>query len=120
MKKLYVSALLVLMAFFLTYCHSAKKATAAAPAPAMAAVTFTSAIQPLMANSCAPCHIPSKGGNKEALDSYNNVKKDIDGILHRIQLNPGERGFMPAMHPKLSDADIATIKQWKDGGMVEK
>ena len=120
MKKLYVSSLIVMMAFFLSYCHSAKKAITAAPAPAMAAVTFTSTIQPLLVSSCAPCHVPSKGGNKEALDSYANVKKDIDGILHRIQLNPGERGFMPAMHPKLSDSDIATIQKWKDGGMTEK
>ena len=120
MKKLYVSSLIVMMAFFLSYCHSAKKAITAAPAPAMAAVTFTSTIQPLLVSSCAPCHVPSKGGNKEAMDSYDNVKKDIDGILHRIQLNPGERGFMPAMHPKLSDSSIAIIKQWKENGLVEK
>ena len=115
MKKFYVSGLLVMMAMFLSYCHTAKKAAAAAPA-----VTFQANIQPIVMNSCAPCHVPSKGGNKEALDVYANAKKDVDDILHRIQLNPEERGFMPMRHPKLDDATVATIKQWKDGGLLEK
>jgi cytochrome c553 len=117
MKKIYVSSLVVMMAVLLSYCHTAKKATAA---PTVAAVTYQSSIAPIIMNSCAPCHIPSKGGNKEALDNYANVKKDIDGILHRIQLDPAERGFMPSRHPKLSDSTIAVIKQWKDNGLVEK
>jgi len=77
-------------------------------------------IAPIVASSCTPCHIPSKGGNKEAYDKYDNVKKDIDGILHRIQLNPTDKGFMPFRHDKLSDSTIAVIKQWKDAGMIEK
>jgi cytochrome c553 len=118
MKKIYVSSLIVMMAVFLSYCHTAKKA--ATEPPAAAAITYEKSVQPIIMNSCAPCHVPSKGGNKEALDTYANAKKDIDGILHRIQLNPEERGFMPMRHPKLSDSDIAVFKQWKDGGLAEK
>ncbi len=114
MKKIVVLSLLVMMAVFLSYCHTAKKASAPA------AVTFEKNVQPIVLASCAPCHVPSKGGNKEAYDNYANAKKDADDILHRVQLNPTDRGFMPARHPKLSDTDIATLKAWKDGGMIEK
>ena len=114
MKKVYVSSLIVMMAMFLSYCHTAKKA-AAAPA-----VTFEAGVLPVIMSSCAPCHVPSKGGNKEALDNYANAKKDIDDIIRRIQMAPEERGFMPMRHPKLSDSDIAIFKQWKEGGLTEK
>ncbi|MFT3934655.1 MAG: cytochrome c [Chitinophagaceae bacterium] len=116
MKKIYVSSLIVVMALFLSYCHSAKKASA----PATASVTFVTNIQPIIVGSCAPCHVPSQGGNKAPYEKYDVAKKDIDDILRRIQLNPDERGFMPARHPKLSDATISVFKQWKDGGLVEK
>lgn len=115
MKKIYITSVVVMMAFFLSYCHTAKKA-ASAPPP----ITFEANIKPIILNSCTPCHVPAKGGNKEALDNYAEVKKDVDDILRRIQLNPDERGFMPVRHPKLSDSTIAIIKQWKDTGLTEK
>ncbi len=116
MKKFYVSSLMVMMALFLSYCHSAKKVAAAAPA----AVTFETGIQPIILSSCAPCHVPSKGGNKEPLDSYANAKKDIDDIIRRIGMNPEDRGFMPMRHPKLSDSTITVFKKWKESGLAEK
>jgi len=115
MKKLYISSIIVMMAVFFSYCHTAKKA-AAAPA----ALTYEANIQPIIVGSCSPCHIPAKGGNKEAYDNYANVKKDIDNILRRVQLNPDEKGFMPMKHPKLSDSTIAVLKQWKESGLAEK
>jgi len=118
MKKLYVSALIVTMAVFFSYCHSAKKASAATATKST--VSYEVNVQPIIVGNCAPCHFPAKGGNKEALDTYTNVSKEVDGIIRRIQLNPDEKGFMPMRHPKLSDADIATIKAWKDGGLTEK
>lgn len=117
MKKIYLSATLLAMAFMLSYCHSAKKAAAA---PKAAPLTFEANVTPIIQASCAPCHVPSKGGNKEALDSYANAKKDIDDIIRRIELAPDARGFMPMRHPKLSDADIAVFKQWKADGLIEK
>ena len=113
MKKIYVSSLIVMMAILLSYCHTAKKAAATS------AVTYQASIHPIILSSCSPCHVPSKGGNKAAYDVYANAKKDIDGILHRIQLNPDERGFMPAKHPKLSDSTIAVFKKWKESGLAE-
>ena len=117
MKKIYISSLILMMAFFLSYCHTAKKASAA---PAPAAVTYESNVKPIILNSCSPCHVPSKGGNKEALDNYAGAKKDIDDILRRVQLKPEEKGFMPMRHPKLDDSTVAVFKQWKDSGLAEK
>ena len=116
MKKIYISSIVLMMAFFLSYCHTAKKATAAAPA----VITYEANVKPIILNSCGPCHVPSKGGNKEALDNYPEAKKDADDILRRIQMTPDQRGFMPMRHPKLSDSTIAVFKAWKDGGLVEK
>jgi hypothetical protein len=70
-------------------------------------------------NNCSPCHIPAKGGNKKAYDNYGNVKNDIDDIIRRISLNPGDRGFMPFKHAKLSDSTIAVFVKWKADGLAE-
>ena len=51
--------------------------------------------------------------------NYQNVKTDIDEIIRRIQLNPGERGFMPMKHPKLSDSSIAIFINWRNDGLIE-
>ena len=99
----------------LSNCHSSKKAMASAPA-----VSYDNGVQAIISANCAPCHIPSKGGNKLPLDTYTAVKGNVDEILSRIKLNPGERGFMPKNHAKLSDSTIAVIEQWKMGGAIEK
>src|SRR5689334_203219 len=107
MRKFYVVFILT-GAFVFQYCSSSKKAAKhAAPA-----VTYTANIQPVIATSCSPCHIAGKG-NKKSLDNYTAASSTIDEILSRIQRNPGEKGFMPAMHPKLDDATINLFKQWK-------
>jgi hypothetical protein len=41
-------------------------------------------------------------------------------MLTRINLNPGDRGFMPFKHPKLSDNTINVFAQWKKDGLLEK
>src|SRR4029079_6558457 len=100
-------------------CHSKKKAmteptanTAANPS----AVSYAVNAKSLGAYHWSPCHIPSRGGNKKALDNYDGLKSSIDDAIRRIELNPGDKGFMPAMHPKLSDSTIAVFKQWRDAG----
>ena len=116
MKRIFYSLAAVTMLALLSNCHSSKKAqAAAAPKP-----SYDNGVQTLVVNNCSPCHIPSKGGNKLALDTYAAVKDNIDDILARIQLEPGQRGFMPMNHPKLSDSTIAVFKQWKDEGTLEK
>jgi nitrate/TMAO reductase-like tetraheme cytochrome c subunit len=108
--------LLTLTAFVFSYCHSSKEATAAAPPK----VAYQNGLHTVIMANCSPCHIPEKGGNKKAYDNYENAKTDIDEMLRRIQLNPGEKGFMPFKKDKLNDSTIAVFKKWKDDGLLEK
>ena len=101
--------------FILSNCSSAKKAASDIPK-----FTYESHLQPVIAGNCSPCHIPSKGGNKKAYDNFANVKTDIDEMIRRIELNPGEKGFMPFKKPKLSDSVIAIFKQFRADGVREK
>ena len=79
-----------------------------------------SVLSAVIAANCAPCHIPSKGGNKKAYDNYANVKADIDNIIHRIELNPTDKGFMPFKKTEKLPADvIAVFKKFKEDGALE-
>jgi hypothetical protein len=113
MKKLLLVLSFAFSIGIITQCSSSKKA-------AKAQVTsYTNNIQPIILNNCSPCHIPEKGGKVKALNTYTAVKGEADDIIRRISLQPGERGFMPFKHPRLSDSTIAVFKQWKEGGLVE-
>jgi hypothetical protein len=116
MKKFFILAAFGASILVLSNCSSTKN-TAASPPPKM---TYEGAVQTTIASNCTPCHIPSKGGNKKAYDNYANVKTDIDEIIRRIELTPGEKGFMPFKHPKLSDSTINVFKQWRTDGAIEK
>ena len=119
MKRFSVLVLLLaLTAFVFSYCKTSKKATATMPAEP-AKVAYQNGMHTVIMANCSPCHIPEKGGNKKAYDNYANAKTDIDEILRRIQLAPGEKGFMPFKKDKLSDSTIAVFKKWKDDGLME-
>jgi len=114
MKKYFTLAAIIIAVILLSNCHSAKKAatkTMAAPA-----LTYETNMQSLVSNNCSPCHFPAKGGNKKAFDSYEAVKANIDSMIARIELNPGDKGFMPFKRQKLSDSTINVFKQWRDEG----
>jgi hypothetical protein len=115
MKKLSIIVFGLTTAIIFYNCSNAKKVTTT-PAPAY---TYESNVKSVITTSCSPCHIPSKGGKIKAYDNFANTKSDIDEIIRRIELNPGQPGFMPFKHPKLSDSAIAVFKQWKTDGMVE-
>jgi len=124
MRKIYVSFFMVAAIVVFSYCSSSKKTAGSAPAVAAAPVppkvNYQANVMSIIQANCAPCHFPDKGGNKKALDTYTAVTANVDDILRRIQLQPTERGFMPNRKPKLSDADINAIKQWKADGLTEK
>ncbi|HZJ59221.1 MAG TPA: cytochrome c [Chitinophagaceae bacterium] len=120
MKKFLIPVgVICLSVIVLAGCHSKKKAMTeptANAAPNPSGVSYAVNVKSIVENNCSPCHIPSKGGNKKALDNYDGLKSSIDEALRRINLNPGDKGFMPAMHSKLSDSTIAVFKQWRDAG----
>ena len=115
MKKHLLIVLVSTSILIFSNCSGSKKVATVAPKS-----TYETNIQTLVMNNCTPCHIPAKGGNKKAYDNFANVKSDIDEIIRRVELNPGDKGFMPFKHPKLSDSTIMVFKQWKADGMLEK
>lgn len=119
MRKTIFFTIIFSIALIFTYCSSSRRASASATEPVK--LNFENHMSTVIQSNCSPCHIPAKGGNKKAFDNYTNVKTDIDEMLRRIQLNPGEKGFMPfRKQERLSDSVIAVFKQWKDDGMLEK
>ena len=116
MKKYYISSLLVAATVIFSYCNSAKKATAIEIRP-----TYENGVASLITTHCTPCHINEKDKKKKAFDNYVNVKMDIDEIIRRIELSPGEKGFMPfKKQEKLSDSTVTVFKKWRDQGLAEK
>lgn len=117
MGKYMAFIILAAVTFTLTRCSSSKKTAGTATA---AKTTYTANLSTLIMSYCTPCHVPSKGGNKRPYDNYENARTDIDEMIRRIELNPGERGFMPFKREKLSDSVINAFKQWKADGLLEK
>lgn len=99
-----------------SYCNTTKKATGTIVAPT---VFYDTDVKTLIEVKCTPCYIPSKGGRKEALDTYDAVKEHIDDMIRRVKLNPEDKGFMPFKHAKLSDSVINVLKKWKAEGMAK-
>lgn len=115
MKKLIILSSMTALAFVLANCSGSKKAAG------VPKLNFEADLKAVVMTECAPCHIPAKGGNKKPYDNYANVKTDIDEIIRRIELNPGERGFMPMRKTtRLSDSTIALFKKWRADGVLEK
>jgi hypothetical protein len=112
MKKTLLVICFAFLIAILTQCSSSKKATAQK-------ITYTNNIQPILVTKCTPCHFPDKGGRIKALNTYAAVKDEADEIIRRIELHPGEKGFMPFKHPRLSEDTISVFKQWRDGGLTE-
>jgi hypothetical protein len=115
MKKILLMAAAVFCVILLINCNSTKKAMAAKPK-----ATFENDVKPLIVANCTPCHIPDKGGRKKAYDAFAPVLTDIDNIISRIEMHPGDRGFMPFKKERLSDSTINVFKQWKTDGLLEK
>jgi hypothetical protein len=116
MKKIYVFIGMAILTAGLTYCSTAKKATIQ---PVESKSTYAAAVAPVISAACAPCHITGQG-NKKPFDNYANVKSDIDEMIRRVELNPGERGFMPFRRAHKLGADtIAIFKKFKEDGALE-
>src|SRR5262245_17031243 len=100
---------------FFSNCTGPKKSKASKNA-STGGVTYAGNLKAVVAVRCSPCHIPSAGGNKKALDTYDGLKGSIEDVVRRIQMNPGDRGFMPFRNDKLGADTIAMFTQWRDSG----
>lgn len=117
MKKYIIFSGITFLAILFAACSSTKKTAGTAVPKA----TYANDVSVVIMNNCAPCHIPAKGGFKKSYDNFENVKTDIDEMIRRISLNPGEKGFMPfKKNVQLSDSVIMVFKKWRDDGLLEK
>jgi mono/diheme cytochrome c family protein len=116
-KKLVTLTAMTAIVIIFANCNAGKKATAAAPPPK---ITYEANVQNVITTYCSPCHIPGKGGKKKDYTTSGAIKGDIDEIIRRVEMSPGDRGYMPFKNPKLSDSTIAIFKQWKADGFIEK
>ena len=80
--------------------------------------TYVADAKPIFVANCTPCHVAG-GGNPNKWDQYDQAKANINGILDRIQRDPGATGFMPNGGSKLSAEKIAILKKWLDDGLLE-
>lgn len=83
-------------------------------------VSYAANLQPIMLESCSPCHYPEKG-KKELLDSYDATARFIDDIIYRIQLPADSTEFMPYKSKKmpLTLDQIQLFIDWRDAGMPD-
>ena len=116
-RKPLIILAIVFVAGTLSYCGSSKKTAASAPPKPV--IAYSSDIAAVIDAKCSPCHIPAKNGNKKPLNTYAAVRDNIDDILTRIQLDSTNKDFMPRKKPKLDDATISLLKEWKAAGMLE-
>lgn len=112
--KYTISLCLIAGVLVFSYCNTPKKLEAP-----KAVVTYEKDIQPIFAANCAPCHFPEQKGKKSPLDNYDGIAGQIDDIIRRIELQPGDKGYMPMKKPRLSDSAIMVIKTWKAEGLAK-
>ncbi len=83
-------------------------------------VSYAKDVAPIIRNSCTPCHFPPDG-RKEALNTYEAMKENIDGVLKRIKLPHDDRKFMPKGKDALivSDSLIVVLENWQKQNMPQ-
>jgi hypothetical protein len=93
-------------------------------------INYSDHILPLVEANCSKCHNPDKRKADLDLTSYQGALKGSGSGVVVISGNPdgsklwkaithAEEPFMPPNRPKLADKEIALIKQWISGGLLE-
>ena len=113
--------LIVTLFAVLIFAACSKKTSPGKTVPEPPKNNYTADVLPLIQMKCAPCHLPSKGGNKTSFENYLSAQKVATEMVLRIERNPAEKGFMPFRQPaKLSADEIAVFKKWVSDGLLEK
>jgi len=119
--------LILCLGLIIASCSSAKKTAAKAAEKAelekreaMAKLTYTKDVKPVLFASCSPCHYPPDG-KKKFIDTYATVKENIQDIIARCSMAPDQKGYMPFMSkkPALTAAQLQTLKDWVSVNMPE-
>lgn len=115
MRNIFFVATILSIAFFVSCSNKNNPGKKSKIIP----TTYTIDVAPLIQAKCTPCHLTSKGGRKADFETYESSKKYAADMLVRIQLNPGDRGFMPFKHEKLPAEEIVIFKKWIEQGLME-
>lgn len=121
LKSIFSFVFLVVAVLFLQTCGSAKSTASTDKYITTGPdVSYAADVTPIMTKSCTPCHFPPDG-KKEALDSYESVKANIDYILSRVQLPESDMRFMPFKNkkPSLTKEEIDVLKRWAGKGFAQ-
>ena len=116
MKKIFIIILGLCGIVLIQNCSGSKKI----PAIKVTAISFKKDILPIMQLSCTPCHFPPEG-RKQALNTYDDVKSNINAIIARVKLPQSDERFMPFKNkkPALSDSLINVFEQWQKQNMSQ-
>ena len=106
--------LLVGTAFILQNCKSTQGSQS------IAKVSYDTDVRPLMVRSCTPCHFPEEG-KKTMYDTYDATRRDIKDIIARMEMDPGEKGYMPfkSKRQAMSPEEIQVFKDWMAQGYAD-
>lgn len=91
--------------------------------PIEGVVTYKQNVKPIMDNNCIRCHGATlTNGAPMSLVTYAQVKNAIEsrGLINRISFNNGNSLLMPQGGPRLPQATIDIVVQWKNDGFVEE
>lgn len=97
---------------------------------AAAKVTFDDQVLPILRNQCLNCHNSDKKKADLDLSNYNGIRSgggsgqavlagDSAGSLLWKLVTHQQEPNMPPKGPKLPEAELAVIKQWIEGGLLE-
>ncbi|SNC75346.1 Cytochrome C oxidase, cbb3-type, subunit III [Hymenobacter gelipurpurascens] len=103
-----------------TYDSAEELLSQAPPAPACdsLAVTFAASVAPLLQQRCVSCHNTALRNGDVSLETYAQVQRvATDGRLVGVITHAQGYPPMPQNGPKLSDCEIARIRQWVRSGM---
>lgn len=115
LRKIGACAGFLCLAATFQFCGTAKNTSQMKPAEN--AVSYDLQIQPLIVQSCTPCHFPEQG-KKKFLDTYASAKANIQDIIQRVELPEDDPKFMPFKNkkPSLTEAQVQLLKDWVDQG----
>jgi mono/diheme cytochrome c family protein len=96
-----------------------------------AKVTFEDHVLPIFRNNCLKCHNPDKNKGDLDLTTFGAALKgggsgasiiagDADGSLLVKVITHASEPTMPPNSPKLPEAEVALIKRWIEGGLLER
>lgn len=115
MNKAVLIILSICLLAILQNCSSSKKVNKTA-----IVISFDKDVMPILQSRCTPCHFPPEG-RKQALNTYDAVKANINEIISRVKMPQEATAFMPFKSKKapLSDSLINILQEWQKQNMPQ-